>query len=126
MNKMGRLRLKEQEEMERHTLIGYRILNLFNQTLDMAEVVLCHHESWDGSGYPKGLRAREIPLYSRIIAVAEGYDAMTQDRIYRKALSKEAALKEIEDNAGTQFDPVIARLFVDLIRNQDMTYQPTS
>lgn len=51
---------------------------------------------------------------------------MTQDRIYRKALSKEAALKEIEDNAGTQFDPIIARLFVDLIRNQDMTYQPTS
>ena len=113
MNKMGRLDSKEQEEMERHTLIGYRILNLFNQTLDMAEVVLCHHESWDGSGYPKGLRAREIPLYSRIIAVAEGYDAMT-NRVDDSGLEPHKALDEIKSLSGTRYDPEVVEAFLTL------------
>lgn len=113
LNKMGRLDSKEQEEMERHTLIGYRILNLFNQTLDMAEVVLCHHESWDGSGYPKGLRAREIPLYSRIIAVAEGYDAMT-NRVDDSGLEPHKALDEIKSLSGTRYDPEVVEAFLTL------------
>ncbi|NLB42326.1 MAG: HD domain-containing protein, partial [Clostridiales bacterium] len=76
LNKAGMLSEKESEEMKRHPLIGYRILNLFNETLDIAETVFTHHERWDGKGYPKGLEGNEIPLTARIIAVAEAYDSM--------------------------------------------------
>jgi diguanylate cyclase (GGDEF)-like protein/PAS domain S-box-containing protein len=126
LNKPGSLTEEEWEIMKKHPEIGHRIAMTTPQLSHIAEYILNHHERWDGTGYPRGLKGKEIPLAARILAVSDAYDAMTQDRIYRKALSKEAALKEIEDNAGTQFDPVIARLFVDLIRNQDMTYQPTS
>jgi diguanylate cyclase (GGDEF)-like protein len=126
LNKPGSLTEEEWEIMKKHPEIGHRIAMTTPQLSHIAEYILNHHERWDGTGYPRGLKGKKIPLAARILAVSDAYDTMTQDRIYRKALSKEAALKEIEDNAGTQFDPVIARLFVDLIRNQDMTYQPTS
>lgn len=70
------------------------------------------HERWDGKGYPQGLKEEEIPLLSRIIAVVDSYDAMTEDRVYRKAMTHEQALDEISKNAGTQFDPYIAGLFI--------------
>jgi HD-GYP domain-containing protein (c-di-GMP phosphodiesterase class II) len=81
----------------------------------IADYILTHHERWDGKGYPQGLKGDEIPLLSRILAIADADDAMTEDRIYRKALSKEHALEEIRSNAGTQFDPNIAQIFVDNI-----------
>jgi HD-GYP domain-containing protein (c-di-GMP phosphodiesterase class II) len=85
----------------------------------LAEYILNHHERWDGKGYPNGLSGEEIPLIARILAVADAYDAMTENRVYRPALSPEDAIKEIEQNAGTQFDPYIAQLFVDLIRKRE-------
>ena len=72
-----------------------------------------HHERWDGTGYPQGLSGEEIPLLSRILAVADAYDAMTEDRVYRKAMDTVCALNELKNNAGTQFDPQIVEIFVD-------------
>ena len=102
-------------EIKRHAETGYRILSSVNEFSQLAEYVLAHHERWDGKGYPRGLKGEKIPLESRIIAVADTYDAMTSDRPYRKALSEEFAIKEIRRNAGTQFDPDIARVFVEKV-----------
>lgn len=106
LNKDKKLSPEEKEEMERHTMIGYRILNLFNETMDIAGVVLAHHERWDGQGYPKGLKGKEIPLYARIIAVAEGYDSMT-NKVSDKDLSHEEAIEDIKSKSGSKYDPEV-------------------
>lgn len=116
LNKPGKLLPDERSEMERHPEIGYRILSTVNEMADMAEAVLCHHERWDGFGYPRGLKGDEIPLKSRIISIADAYDAMTSDRSYRKALSHEAAMKEILQNSGTQFDPILVSIFAETVQ----------
>ena len=86
--------------------------------LELADCILAHHERWDGTGYPKGLKGEAIPMIARIIALADSYDAMTSERPYRKALSEEEALIEIRKNAGTQFDPEIARIFIEKVLNK--------
>lgn len=105
---------KEWEEMKRHPEIGCRIAQSTPELAPIADYILAHHERWDGKGYPRGLKGEEIPLVCRIMAVADAYDAMTNDRIYRKAMSHEEALCELKSNAGTQFDPHIVRLFIDI------------
>lgn len=108
------LTVEERLERQKHPIMGYRILNLFDETLDLAESVYSHHENWDGSGYPKGLKGLEIPEMSRIIAVAEAYDAMTN--IYRNdPLSKEAALLKMKEMSGKTIDPKITAVFIDLM-----------
>ncbi len=116
LDKDGTLNELEWLEIRRHVETGYRILSSVNEYAQLAEYVLAHHESWDGNGYPKGLRGQAIPLAARIIAVADSYDAMTSDRPYRKALSKAFAIGEIKRNSGTQFDPDIVNIFVEGIR----------
>ncbi len=101
--------------MKRHPEIGYRIARASHKLARIADYILTHHERWDGAGYPKGLKGEDIPLLSRILAVADAYDAMTEDRVYRKAMSKEQAVEEIRRNAGTQFDPLIANIFIETI-----------
>lgn len=115
LNKPGTLTEEEMEELKRHPEIGYRILSSVNDMAEMAEYVLAHHERWDGTGYPKRLKGNEIPLKSRIIAIADAYDAMTSDRSYRNALSKEEAIEELIKNAGTQFDPEIVKIFIEKV-----------
>ncbi len=115
LNKAGSLSDEEGGIMRRHPELGFRIAKSSPELESVAEYILTHHERWDGTGYPQGLRGDEIPLLSRILAVADAYDAMTQDRVYRRALTKEAALEEIRSNAGTQFDPFIAQVFIDSI-----------
>ncbi|MPW26560.1 diguanylate cyclase [Alkalibaculum sp. M08DMB] len=120
LNTAVSLTAKERREVERHPEIGYRILNSLNEQNSIADYVLAHHERFDGTGYPKGLKGDEIPLQSRIIAITDSYDAMTNDRPYQKALSKEDALNEILKNSGTQFDPMLVDLFLDNIQNIDI------
>ena len=119
INKPGKLTKEEWVQMKKHPEIGYRIAMSTKELASIAEYIHCHHERWDGMGYPQGLKDEEIPLLSRIVSVVDSYDAMTQDRPYRKALSKEMAFAEIEDNAGTQFDPDVAKIFLDIISDSD-------
>ncbi len=102
-------------EMRKHPEIGFRIAQNNIDLAPISEYILSHHERWDGKGYPRGLCAEEIPMLSRILAIADAYDAMTNERVYRKAMSREAAAAEILRNAGTQFDPRIARLFIEQV-----------
>jgi diguanylate cyclase (GGDEF)-like protein/PAS domain S-box-containing protein len=101
-------------EIQDHTVIGYRILNLFEDTLDLAENVYSHHEKWDGTGYPKGLKGKEIPLIARIISLIERYDTMLNgDRDNPECRKK--VLKMIEEMAGIKFDPEIADIFIKMM-----------
>lgn len=115
LNKPGKLTEDERYAINRHSEIGYRILNTVNEMSEIAGYVLAHHERWDGTGYPKGLKANEIPFESSIIAIADAYDAMTSDRSYSKALPKEAALKELTKNAGIQFNPELVQIFIEKV-----------
>lgn len=117
LNKEERLTPEEYLEIKKHPEIGYRILSSVNEMSEMAEYVLCHHESWDGSGYPRGLKGTEIPYLARIISITDAYDAMTRDRAYRKAMPKEAAHAELRRCAGTQFDPEIVKVFLNHIES---------
>ena len=109
MLKPGKLTPEEFEQMKTHTTIGSRILSGGrSELLRLAEeIALSHHERWDGSGYPLGLRAEAIPLTGRIVALADVYDALTQERPYKRAWTAQEALKELQATAGTHFDPLI-------------------
>lgn len=111
LNKPERLTRAELSEIKRHSEIGYRILSTVNEMSEIADYVLTHHERWDGKGYPKGLKEDEIPLESRIVSIAEAYDAMTGESIYRRPMNAAEALKELQLNAGTQFDPELVSIF---------------
>lgn len=93
----------------------YDMLSSVNDMVEMAQYVLAHHERWDGTGYPKVLKEKEIPLKSRIIAIADAFDAMISDRAYRSALSKEVAVEELVKNAGIQFDPELVKIFIEKV-----------
>ncbi len=115
-------RLTEEEFgiMKTHTTIGAKILESLNSMDRISYGAMYHHERYDGNGYPKGLSGEEIPLYGRIICVADALDAMTSDRAYRKQLSKENVLSEIENGRGTQFDARIADALLALIRKNEI------
>jgi HD-GYP domain-containing protein (c-di-GMP phosphodiesterase class II) len=113
LSKPGTLTDEEWAEVKKHPEIGYRIALTIPELQGIADYILCHHERWDGKGYPQGISGDKIPLISRIVSIIDSFDAMTEDRPYRKALSKEAAIEEILKNSGTQFDPTIAKVFVE-------------
>jgi putative nucleotidyltransferase with HDIG domain len=104
----------ERMVLERHPQIGFRMLESLGVD-PVAEWVLHHHERWDGAGYPDGVYGEEIPLGARIIFVADAYDAMTSDRVYRRRLTTHDALAELQRCAGTQFDPDVVAAFADEI-----------
>ncbi|MGM0603527.1 MAG: sensor domain-containing diguanylate cyclase/phosphohydrolase [Bacillota bacterium] len=115
LNKKGPLTDKEYEDMKLHVSTGYRILNYFNHTINIADDVMSHHERWDGEGYPRGLKGKEIPLIARIIAVVETFEIMTAANSYSRKHSRDEALDEIRRCAGTQFDPKLAEEFIKFI-----------
>jgi len=113
INKPGKLDPDEWRIVKRHTIEGQRILDRLGGFMcEVGEIVRSHHERWDGTGYPDGLAGTDIPLASRIIACCDAWNAMTTDRSYRDALSPAIAARELEEGAGTQFDPVIAEVLL--------------
>lgn len=107
LNKRGKLLPHEWAQIRTHPEIGYKILTKSKGLQKIAEIVLYHHERWDGGGYPEGLQGDKIPLGSRIIAVTDAIDAITSLRPYRKAMSWEQAWDEVLLNKGEQFDPLV-------------------
>jgi putative two-component system response regulator len=121
LNKLGSLTQEEFEMIKTHTVAGERIIDkILARTGDMAFLhnaklfASCHHERWDGSGYPRGLKGEEIPIQGRILAIADLYDALLSDRRYRKAYTEEQVIDIIVGNAGRQFDPAIAGVFFEV------------
>ncbi len=121
LDKPDKLTPKEWDIMRSHSEIGFRIASRTPELIAIAEPILYHHERWDGKGYPLGLEGASIPLSSRILAVVDAYDAMTHDRSYHKGISVTEALAEIKRCAGTQFDPTIAQLFLEIAENEIQT-----
>jgi diguanylate cyclase (GGDEF)-like protein len=119
LRKPGALTDSERLVLERHPQIGFRMLDSLGVD-PVADLVLHHHERWDGAGYPDGLQGEEIPLGARIIFVTDAFDAMTSDRIYRPRRSSEAALAELERCAGSQFDPAIVAAFAEEIESSEI------
>lgn len=118
LKKAGPLTPEEWNEMKKHPEIGYRITQNTPELSLVSEYILYHHERWDGSGYPKGLKGEEIPICCRILAVADAFDAMTNDRIYRKALGSNEAIDELLRFSGTQFSPQIVDIFIDILQKK--------
>jgi HD-GYP domain-containing protein (c-di-GMP phosphodiesterase class II) len=114
LNKVGPLNESEMKKIQEHPQLGLTILQPIKELEDSILGVKYHHEKYDGSGYPEGLSGAQIPLIASIISVADSFDAMTTDRPYRKAFSKEEAVKEIKRQSGKQFDPQIASALVEL------------
>jgi len=117
LEKPGMLNENEWKVMRKHAEIGARVISSDPDLADVGEAVLFHHERWDGTGYPKGLREKEIPIAARIIALADSYDTMINQSTYRRPISKEEAIAEIRRNKGTQFDPKLAEAFIKKVLN---------
>ncbi len=120
LDKKDKLTVDEWEMMKKHPEIGYRIAMSSPELTAIAECILTHHERWDGNGYPLGLEETNIPLLSRILAIADAYDVMLHGRPYQEKITVDEALQEIHRCAGTQFDPSLARLFIKLIRKDKL------
>lgn len=115
INKKGKLNLDEYKMIQKHPLHGYKALMKTKELNNIAVIVLQHHERIDGEGYPLGLKGKDINVGARIICIADAFDAMTSDRPYRRALTKEEAVQEIKNNMGRQFDKEIADVFINKV-----------
>ncbi|RQD73769.1 MAG: HD domain-containing protein, partial [Halanaerobium sp. MSAO_Bac5] len=117
LKKADKLTEKEWKKIKKHSERGYNIANSSEEFALIAEEIYAHHERWDGSGYPRGLKRKEIPYLARIISIIDAYDVMTNERPYSKAITKEKALAEIKKCAGSQFDPELAEEFTLMMQN---------
>jgi len=117
LSKPERLDEEEWKEVKQHPEFSYKILKEVNFPWDIKPIIYAHHERYNGKGYPAGLKGRKIPLGARILAVADTFAAMTSDRAYRKRLSKERVIEELKMVAGTQLDPEITEVFIEILRS---------
>src|SRR6056297_292399 len=115
LNKKDKLTKKEWEEVKKHPYTSYQLLKIVDEYTHVANAVLYHHEKLDGSGYPEGLKKDEIPLLSKIIAVADTYESMTAGRLYQKKKTKAEAIKELKKQSGTKFDKYIVDVFINKV-----------
>ena len=122
--KPGKLTDEEWTLMKRHPVYAYEWLKHIEFLRPALEIPYSHHERWDGTGYPRGLKGEAIPLAARIFAVVDAWDAMTSDRPYRKALSREQAVEELRKGAGTQFDPRIVEAFLQMLQEENLVPPP--
>lgn len=118
--KPDKLTSEEWNIMKMHPVYAYQMLSRIDYLRPALDIPYCHHERWDGTGYPRGLKGEEIPLSARIFAVVDVYDALTSDRPYRKAWSKERAIEYIKDQSGKQFDPKVVEVFLSLVEETDV------
>ncbi len=119
LNKSASLTFEEFQKIKEHPKVGADIIGEISFLKDISEIIRYHHERYDGKGYPEGLKGDEVPIEAYIIAIVDSYDAMTSDRPYRNALSKEEALREIKINAGMQFHPMVAESFIHMMGSED-------
>jgi len=122
LTKPAKLNQEEYEEIREHPLISAKILKPIEFLDEIKPIILHHHEWYDGSGYPDGLSGIDIPLGSRIMAIADTVEATTSNRAYRKRLSVEVVIKELRFFSGTQFDPTLAAIFIDMLRSQGLVF----
>lgn len=120
LNKPGRLTPIERTVIEQHPILGYEMCRYIGFMTEELAVIRNHHERWDGTGYPDGLKGTDIPLLARILAVADVYDALTSHRSYREPLSHEHALQAIKEGAGSHFDPTCVNAWVRLCNNRNL------
>lgn len=123
--KPGTLTADEFKRMQQHTRYAYELLVHIPFLLKALDIPYCHHEKWDGSGYPRGLKGTEIPLSARIFSVVDVYDALTSERRYRPAWPKEEALAYVRERAGTDFDPNVVEAFVRMVKTEDTRPTPS-
>jgi HD-GYP domain-containing protein (c-di-GMP phosphodiesterase class II) len=119
LQKPGPLNDEEWDTMRRHPSIAYEMLSSINFLEPALEIPYCHHEKWDGSGYPRGLKGEEIPLSARIFAIVDVWDALSSDRPYRKAWSREKVIEYIQAQSGTHFDPRVVDAFIALVQEKE-------
>jgi len=119
LNKPGPLTEPEWELMKQHPGFGFEILSPIVFLQPAAEIAHCHHENWDGSGYPQGLKAEKIPRFARIVSVCNVWNALVSDQPYRRAWMQKDALSYIEDASGKQFDPEVVDTFVRFITHEN-------
>ena len=105
--------------MQLHPVYACEMLKEIEFLRPAITIPYCHHEHWDGSGYPRGLKGEQIPLEARIFALVDAWDAITTDRPYRRAMVKEEAVQTIRDEIGTHFDPGIAEKFLEVVMNEN-------
>jgi len=118
LTKKGPLTDEEWELMKKHPDIGYRIALSTDEFAHVAEEILSHHERWDGRGYPQGLKGEEIPFLARIAAITDAYEVMTNGRPYKEPMSKDEIISELRNCAGTQFDPYLVDVFVEILERE--------
>jgi len=117
LNKPGKLTDAEFEKMKTHVDVGADILSLVQFPFPVVPIVQCHHENWDGSGYPRGVRGNDIPIGARILSVVDCFDALTSDRPYRRAMTDQAALDILRDRRGRMYDPIVVDTFIKVYRD---------
>ncbi|WP_425058819.1 putative cyclic di-GMP phosphodiesterase [Sporomusa carbonis] len=120
LNKPGSLSPEEFEIVKKHSEYGFYMLSHIDEFKNIRSAILYHHEKFDGSGYPEGRKGQNIPLISRILTIADVFEAVTSDRPYRQAISPIEALKIIEEGKGTHFDPVLSDVFISLMQSLEV------
>ncbi len=117
LNKPGKLTPSEFEKMKLHVDVGADILSLVDFPYPVVPIVRCHHENWDGTGYPRGVKGEAIPIGARILSVVDCFDALTSDRPYRRAMTEEAALGILRERSGKMYDPAVVDMFIKVFRD---------
>jgi len=124
LRKVGPLTEEEWEEVRQHAVVGERMCGFFRLAPSVAQIVRHHHERWDGNGYPDGLKGKEIPYLARIISVADAFDSMRSERPYQRRLPMHDVKRRLRAGAGRQWDPAIARAFLQLIEREHLGEAP--